>query len=133
TDQYLLPTLPAFVDAHVYPLRAPNLRKARAPAKGHLGGGKAVLEGCGSDLCSIQGQILKSDLARIGLAVQNQLVPGTYFGRSGEAREVSVRRAELCAVLDRERCAGLAVRAIQKSALRRAGDPPGAGRDFRCG
>src|SRR6185437_14258452 len=43
TDQYLPPSMPGFRDAHLYPLDGPDLGKARALARGHLRGGKAVL------------------------------------------------------------------------------------------
>jgi ABC-type transport system substrate-binding protein len=81
TDQYLVPAMPGFRDARIYPLHAPNVRKARALARGHLRGGKAVLEVCASELCATQGQILKANLAKIGLAVEIKVVPGNYFAR----------------------------------------------------
>ena len=43
TDQYLPPSMPGFEDAHLYPLDGPDLRKARALARGHTRSGKAVL------------------------------------------------------------------------------------------
>ena len=43
TDQYLPPEMPGYTNARIYPLERPNLRKARALAKGRTRGGKAVL------------------------------------------------------------------------------------------
>jgi hypothetical protein len=42
TDQYLPSTMPGFKDARIYPLEAPDLRRARDLARGHIRGGKAL-------------------------------------------------------------------------------------------
>ena len=43
TDQYLLPSTAGYRNEDVYPLKGPDLRRARALAKGNLRGRKAVL------------------------------------------------------------------------------------------
>jgi ABC-type transport system substrate-binding protein len=76
TDQYLPPSLPGFRDAQVYPLRGPNLQKARALARGNTRGGKAVLWVNDIPLTLGFGQILREQLAKIGLEVDVQGIPG---------------------------------------------------------
>ena len=67
TDHYLPPGIPGHVNGHIYPL-VPNLTKARRLAKGHAGA-TAVLYTCDRPPCTEQAQILKTDLAAIGLRV----------------------------------------------------------------
>jgi peptide/nickel transport system substrate-binding protein len=76
TDQVLPPSLPGFVDAKIYPLREPNLAKARQLASGHLRGGKAVLYVNDLPLTLGVGQTLKQQLAAIGLEVEVRGIPG---------------------------------------------------------
>jgi ABC-type transport system substrate-binding protein len=76
TDQYLPPSLPGFSDAQIYPLRGPNLRKARELARGNTRGGKAVLWVNDFPLTLGFGQILREQLAKIGLEVEVQGIPG---------------------------------------------------------
>jgi peptide/nickel transport system substrate-binding protein len=79
TDQYLEPGIPGFRDARIYPLRKPNLKKARALAKGHLRSGVANVYVLRPFVA--QAQILQEDLARIGLHVSiKALPPSAYFG-----------------------------------------------------
>ncbi len=86
TDQYLPPTMDGFTDAHIYPLRGPDLRQARALARGHTRGGKAVLYTVDSPPHPAFAQSIKQDLAKIGLDVQIKVIPLTaYFGRLGAA------------------------------------------------
>ena len=75
TDQHLPPSLPAFKDGKLYPLRGPNLAKARRLARGHLRGGKAVLYVYDLPLTHGFGQILKRQLAPIGLDVEVRGIP----------------------------------------------------------
>jgi ABC-type oligopeptide transport system substrate-binding subunit len=75
TDQFLAPTLPGFRDAHIYPLRGPDLAKARALARNHLRSGKATLYVADLPLTLALGQILKKNLAEIGLDVQVKGIP----------------------------------------------------------
>jgi peptide/nickel transport system substrate-binding protein len=74
TDQYLPPGFPGFEDAHIYPLRG-NTRKARTLARGRLRGGKAVMYTSKDNLRLAQAQIVKQNLARIGLDVEIKPFP----------------------------------------------------------
>jgi peptide/nickel transport system substrate-binding protein len=76
TDQYLAPGLPAFENERIYPLRGPDVAKARGLAKGHLRSGTAVLytqDGVGN---AAQAQILKRNLEAIGLDLEVKTFPG---------------------------------------------------------
>ena len=73
SDQYLPATLPGFRDADVYPLARPDLRRARALADGNLRSAKARLYVNSSPLPMSIGQLIRQQLAEIGLDVQ--LVP----------------------------------------------------------
>jgi ABC-type oligopeptide transport system substrate-binding subunit len=75
TDQVLPPQLPGFRDAKIYPLRGPDLRKARALARGHLRDGKATLYVADLPLTIGLGQILKRNLEQIGLDVKVMPIP----------------------------------------------------------
>jgi peptide/nickel transport system substrate-binding protein len=75
TDQFLAPQLPGFRDAKIYPLHGPDLRKARALARGHLRSGKATLYVVDLPLTIGLGQILKQNLAQIGLEVEVKPIP----------------------------------------------------------
>jgi peptide/nickel transport system substrate-binding protein len=82
TDQYLPPTLPGFRDAQIYPLRRPDLRRARALARGHTRDGKAVLYTLDTALTVGLAQIVKRNLAEIGLEVEVIGIPrSAYFTR----------------------------------------------------
>ncbi len=84
TDQYLPPGMPGFKDAHIYPLARPNLAKAKRLARGHLRSGKAVLYIIDVAEEVPLAQILKQNLAKIGLAVEIRAIPGSaYFSRIG--------------------------------------------------
>jgi peptide/nickel transport system substrate-binding protein len=86
TDQYLPPTLPGFRDARIYPLRRPDLRRARALARGHTRSGKAVLWTLDTPLTLGFAQIVKRNLAEIGLEVEVNGIPrSAYFGRVAAA------------------------------------------------
>jgi peptide/nickel transport system substrate-binding protein len=76
TDQYLTPSMPGFVDAHIYPLDGPNVSKAKALARGHTRSGKAVLYVKDTPVDVGQAQILQGDLKAIGLAVKVRKFPG---------------------------------------------------------
>jgi peptide/nickel transport system substrate-binding protein len=82
TDQYLPPTLPGFRDASIYPLARPDLRRARALARGNTRSGRAVLWVLDVPPEVAGGQILKRDLKKIGLEVEvRALAPQTLFSR----------------------------------------------------
>jgi peptide/nickel transport system substrate-binding protein len=76
TDQYLPPSMPGFVDAHIYPLHHPNLTKAKALAKGHTRNGKAMLYIKDSPIDIAQAQIIQRDLKPIGITVKVEKFPG---------------------------------------------------------
>jgi ABC-type transport system substrate-binding protein/DNA-binding SARP family transcriptional activator/streptogramin lyase len=80
---YLPPGLPGSLARHVYPLSGPDLARARALAGPH--GGHAVLAVCSDPGCTELGQIIRADLARIGIRVQ--LRP--YAGAIGSATTMS--------------------------------------------
>jgi peptide/nickel transport system substrate-binding protein len=88
TDQYLPPTMAGFDDAHIYPLRSPNVRKAKALARGHTRSGKAVLYTFSLPSPLALGQILKQNLARIGLDVEIKgFSPPALIARLSAPRE----------------------------------------------
>lgn len=76
TDQYLSSAFPGFRDERIYPLRGPDLRKARALARGRTRSGRAVLYTC-SDRpdCVAVAEILKRNLKPIGLEVEIKQFP----------------------------------------------------------
>jgi peptide/nickel transport system substrate-binding protein/oligopeptide transport system substrate-binding protein len=76
TDQLLPPSLPGYRNAKIYPLDEPNLAKAKKLARGHLRGGKAVLYVNDLALTLGLGQLLKQQLAPIGLDVDVRGIPG---------------------------------------------------------
>ena len=83
TDQYLPSAFPGFRDAKIYPLRGPDLRRARALARGHTRGGKAVLYTLDVGPAVVASQIVKRNLAKIGLDVQvKALSQGAFFVRN---------------------------------------------------
>jgi peptide/nickel transport system substrate-binding protein len=82
TDQYMPPGMPGFNDAHIYPLTGPDLRKARALARGQTRSGKAVLYTIDVPPELVPAQIVKRNLRSIGLDVEvKALPPQAYFSR----------------------------------------------------
>ena len=75
TDQYLPPFVPGFRNANIYPLDRPNLRRARALARGNLRGGKAVMYVPNFPPPLALAQLARRQLARIGLDVELRPVP----------------------------------------------------------
>jgi YVTN family beta-propeller protein len=71
-DHYLPPGMLGYRDARVYPLK-PDVTKARALARG--GGRTVVLYTCDAFPCPEQAQIVKNDLAAIGLRVEIEKFP----------------------------------------------------------
>lgn len=82
TDHYLPPGMPGYIAVHVYPLTA-DPAKARALAGGR--GRTAVLYTCNFAPCPQQAQILKSDLAAIGLRLKINEFPTSLLA-AREAR-----------------------------------------------
>jgi peptide/nickel transport system substrate-binding protein len=70
TDQYLLPAQPGYTDERIYPLKAPDLRRARALAKGHTRGGMAVLYTLSNPFDTAQARVLQQNLKAIGIEVE---------------------------------------------------------------
>jgi YVTN family beta-propeller protein len=85
TDQYLPPGLPGFTDARLYSF-SPDLRRAR-----QLAGPKrrsAVLYVCTVPPCDRIGQVIKENLAAIGIEVQVKAISDTsLFTRLGKPGE----------------------------------------------
>jgi len=79
TDQFLPPAIPGYKDAHIYRLLGPNLRKARALAKGHTRGGKVKLYIQNVPVRVVQAQILTENLRKIGLDVETERIPPKAF------------------------------------------------------
>lgn len=75
SDQYLPSIMPGFKDADVYPLERPELQRARTLANGNLRGGKAVLYVNSSPLPMTIGQLVRQQLAEIGLDVEVRGIP----------------------------------------------------------
>jgi YVTN family beta-propeller protein len=72
TDHYLPPGMPGYRNVHVYPLTSYPV-KARQLASGN--GRTAVLYTCNVSPCPEQAQIVKTDLAAIGLQVHVKTLP----------------------------------------------------------
>lgn len=82
TDQYLPPALPAFRNARIYPLNGADLRTARSLARGNTRGGKAVLYAPDRPIPLAAAQVVRQNLARIGLDVEVKgIPPPAYFSR----------------------------------------------------
>jgi DNA-binding SARP family transcriptional activator/ABC-type transport system substrate-binding protein len=66
-DHYLPPGMPGYRESHLYPLKRPDLERARALARGR--GGRAVLHLCDIPYCTQWGHIIRRSLAAIGIDV----------------------------------------------------------------
>jgi peptide/nickel transport system substrate-binding protein len=87
-DHFLPPVMPGYRKTQIYPLRKPNLGKARILARGHTRSGRVVLYVPTRPTPQAQAQIVKRDLKRIGLDVQIvSFPPGAYFGRLANPKE----------------------------------------------
>jgi peptide/nickel transport system substrate-binding protein len=85
TDQYQPASSPGFLDAQIYPLGRPDLRKARALGKGRTRSGKAVLWTMDVPQWISQAQVLKRQLGRIGLEIQIKGFPPQALFASADA------------------------------------------------
>ena len=86
SDHILPPGVPgsAKVNGTLYPLKAPNLKKANALAKGHTGDGKAILWTSNRGAAPLQAQIYQYNLKQIGLDVEvQQLSRAVQITREG--------------------------------------------------
>jgi peptide/nickel transport system substrate-binding protein len=101
TDDYLPRVTPGYIDARLYPLKRPDLRKARALARGHTRSGKAVMYTCANILlaCRLHGQIVQSNLKQIGIDVEVKEFPTTVlrakFGTRGEPFDLLIHRHDV--------------------------------------
>ncbi len=75
TDQYLPSIVPGFRDAHIYPLKGADLRKARALAHGQTRGGKAVYYARDDPRGQTLARIVQANLRKIGLDVEIKTFP----------------------------------------------------------
>ena len=75
TDQYLSSIVPGFRDARIYPLKRPDLPRARALARGHTRSGKAIFYTRDTMLGQAVAQIVRDDLRTIGLRVEVKALP----------------------------------------------------------
>ena len=91
TDDYLPPGIPGYRDVKVYPLH-PDLAKARALARGYAGR-TVVMYTCDLASCGEDAQVVKNDLAAIGLTVVVKAFPGpvlfTKVGTPGEPWDIA--------------------------------------------
>jgi ABC-type transport system substrate-binding protein len=79
TDQYLTPAMPGYRDERIYPLNGPDLRKAQKLAKGRTRGGDAVLYTIDNPGDLARAQIVKRNLAEIGLRVEIKAFPSSLY------------------------------------------------------
>ena len=88
TDSYLPPGLPGYLNVHPYPVRHPDLEKARALARGHTRAGKAVYYACDSIArkCLAMAQIVQYDLAKIGIDVEIKPFPVDVYAAKTRTR-----------------------------------------------
>jgi peptide/nickel transport system substrate-binding protein/oligopeptide transport system substrate-binding protein len=79
TDQYLAPTIPGFRDADIYPLERPDLRRARKLARGNRRGGKVTLYAPDIPRPVAVAQLVKRQLAEIGLEVEVKPISASAY------------------------------------------------------
>jgi ABC-type transport system substrate-binding protein len=93
TDQHIPPIIPGFRDERVYPLAGPDLRRARALAKGRTRSGKATLYTCERPDCVAPAQVLQRNLKAIGISVTIKRFPTRLFfdvvNRPGEPFDIA--------------------------------------------
>jgi ABC-type oligopeptide transport system substrate-binding subunit len=92
SDQYLPAAMPGFRNANIYPLERADLEKARELARGNLRGGRVVLYTNSSYLPMTFGQIVRRQLAEIGLDVEVRGFPlhtasAAYYDKLARAGE----------------------------------------------
>jgi peptide/nickel transport system substrate-binding protein len=93
TDQYLPPVFPGYRDARIYPLRHPDLARARALARGHMRSGRAVVYARDTSRGIQAAQIVQKNLAKIGLEIEIKTFPAPVFfakiGTRGEPFDIA--------------------------------------------
>jgi ABC-type transport system substrate-binding protein len=98
TDSYLPPALPGARSVHPFPLRHPDLAKARALAQGHTRSGKAVMYTCDGVQfgCLAEAGLVREALKPIGIDVEIKPFPnaalGTKAGTRGEPFDLTDAR-----------------------------------------
>lgn len=75
SDQYLPSKMPGFRDENIYPLDHPNLKRAQQLAKGNLPSRRVVMYTAASTLPLTLAQLVKQQLAKIGLDVDIVAIP----------------------------------------------------------
>jgi peptide/nickel transport system substrate-binding protein len=75
SDQFLTPAMPGYRNVRIYPLEGPDLRRARALAKGNTRSGKAVLYTTTFPVDVAQAQILRQNLRTIGIRLTVKQFP----------------------------------------------------------
>jgi ABC-type transport system substrate-binding protein len=84
TDQYLMPNKLGFRDERIYPLRGPDLEKARKLARGRTRNGRAVLFVPDIPAVIARAQLIQRNVQAIGLEVEiKRFSPGAYFPMLG--------------------------------------------------
>jgi ABC-type oligopeptide transport system substrate-binding subunit len=73
TDQYVPPAMRGFRDAAIYPLDGPDVAKARRLAGNHRG--HAVMYTCNLSSCLANAQVVRGNLAAIGIGVEIRQFP----------------------------------------------------------
>ena len=88
TDQLLPTTMPGFRNAHIYPLKQPDVARAKALARGRTRGGKAVLYTFDTPQQRVLGEVIRANLRQIGIDVElKQFGFGVLFRRLGTRGE----------------------------------------------
>ena len=82
SDQFMPPNIPGFRDERIYPLDRPGLPKARSLASGRTRSGRAVLYTLPTPVDVAQAQILRRNLAKIGIALEVKQFPLEVLSRS---------------------------------------------------
>jgi ABC-type oligopeptide transport system substrate-binding subunit len=81
TDHYLPSGFPGFRHVRLYPLAKPDLRRARALARGHTRSGHAVMYAQNSGPTVEEARVVKTDLAKIGIDTEIREFPGEQLYR----------------------------------------------------
>ena len=88
TDQILPPGIAGFRNADLYPLKGPNVAKAKALASGHTGDGTLVYYTCNTGSCPLRAQIVQYDLRQIGVTLDiRPFARAVQFGKEGNKGE----------------------------------------------
>src|SRR5581483_11818399 len=75
-------------NADLYPLKGPNVAKAKALANGHTGDGTLVYYTCNTGSCPLRAQIVQYDLRQIGVTLDiRPFARAVQFGKEGNKGE----------------------------------------------